>query len=119
MLLSIYNPTLSKNDQHTLTCMYTYKKHGYSMKSAFVWGESALKLYITATDANNILLQASKLEQIINLLDDKMMMRSILFYPVQRRLRAIEPQAYEEGDQIYDPVYLTPVFYHSLRPGKE
>ncbi|CAF3417994.1 unnamed protein product [Rotaria sp. Silwood2] len=118
MLLSIYNPTLSKNDQHTLACMYTYEKYGYPMKSAFVWGEAALKLYSTTTDAKNILLQASKLEQIMSLLNDKMMMKSILFYPVKRRLRTIEPQIYEEGDQIYDPIYLIPVFYHSLGPGK-
>jgi hypothetical protein len=87
MLLSIYNPTLSTNDQHTLACMHTYEKHGYSMKSAFVWGEAALKLYSTTTDAKNILLQASKLEQVMRLLDDRMMMKSILFYPVTRRLR--------------------------------
>ncbi|CAF4048709.1 unnamed protein product, partial [Rotaria sp. Silwood1] len=118
MLLSIYNPTLSKNNQHTLACMYTYEKYGYSMKSAFIWGEAALKLYSTTTDTKNILLQTSKLEQIMNLLDDKMMIKSILFYPVKRRLRIIEPQIYEEGDQIYDPVYLIPVFYHSLGPGK-
>ncbi|CAF3905061.1 unnamed protein product [Rotaria sordida] len=116
MLLSIYNPTLSNNDQHTLACMYTYEKYGCSMKSAFIWGEAALKLYSTAIDTKNILLQTSKLEQIMNLLDDKMMIKSILFYPVKRRLRTIEPQIYEEGDQIYDPVYLIPVFYHSLGP---
>jgi hypothetical protein len=57
------------------------------MKSAFVWGEAALKLYSTTTDAKNILLQASKLEQVMRLLDDRMMMKSILFYPVTRRLR--------------------------------
>ncbi|CAF4690048.1 unnamed protein product, partial [Rotaria magnacalcarata] len=28
----------------------------------------------------------------------------------------IEPQIYDEGDQIYDSVYLIPVFYHSLGP---
>ncbi len=83
MLLSIYNPTLSKNDQHTLACMYTYEKQGYSMKSAFIWGEAALKLYST----KNILLQTSKLEQVMSLLNDRMMMKSILFYPVTRRLR--------------------------------
>lgn len=87
MLLSIYNPTLSIHDQHILSCMYNYEKHGYSMKSAFVWGEAALKLYSTTTDAKNILLEVSKLEQVMNLLDDKMMMKSILFYPVTRRLR--------------------------------
>ncbi|CAF5180801.1 unnamed protein product [Rotaria magnacalcarata] len=87
MLLSIYNPTLSKNDQHTLACMYTYEKHGYSMKSAFVWGEAALKLYSTTTDVKSVLSQASKLDQVMNLLDDKMMMKSILSYPVTRRLR--------------------------------
>ncbi|CAF1511498.1 unnamed protein product, partial [Adineta steineri] len=114
MLLSIYNPTLSKTNQHTLACMYTYEKHGYSMKSAFVWGEAALKLYSTTTDAKNVLLQASKLEQIMSLLDDRMMMKSILFYPVTRRLRTIEPSVFEEGDHIYDPAYLIPVFYHSL-----
>ncbi|CAF3637003.1 unnamed protein product [Rotaria socialis] len=117
MLLSIYNPTLSKNDQHTLACMYTYEKHGYSMKSAFVWGEAALKLYSTTTDAKSVLLQTSKLDQVMSLLDDKMMMKSILSYPVTRRLRTIEPKVYQDGDQIYDPVYLIPVFYHSLGPG--
>ncbi|UJR08114.1 hypothetical protein I4U23_012391 [Adineta vaga] len=114
MLLSIYNPTLSKNDQHTLACMYTYEKHGYSMKSAFVWGEAALKLYSSTTDAKSVLLQASKLEQVMSLLDERMLMKSILFYPVTRRLRTIEPSIYAEGDQIYDPAYLIPVFYHSL-----
>lgn len=87
MLLSIYHPTLSKNDQHTLACMYTYEKQGYTMKSAFIWGETALKFYSTTTDTKNILLQASKLEQIMNLLDDRMMKKSILLYPVTRRLR--------------------------------
>ncbi|CAF4492048.1 unnamed protein product [Rotaria socialis] len=28
----------------------------------------------------------------------------------------IEPQIYDEGDRIYDPVYLIPAFYHSLGP---
>jgi hypothetical protein len=84
MLLSIYNPTLSKNDQHTLACMYTYEKQGFSMRSAFVWGEAALKLY---TDTTSILLQASKLEQVMSLLNDRMMKKSIEFYPVTRRLR--------------------------------
>ncbi|CAF4179392.1 unnamed protein product [Rotaria magnacalcarata] len=50
--------------KHTLACMHTYEKCGYSMKSAFT----------------------------------------------------IEPQIYDEGDQIYDSVYLIPVFYHSLGP---
>ncbi|CAF4873040.1 unnamed protein product [Rotaria magnacalcarata] len=45
-----------------------------------------------------------------------MMMKSILSYPVTRRLRTIEPNVYQDGDQIYDPVYLIPVFYHSLGP---
>ncbi|CAF0988647.1 unnamed protein product [Adineta ricciae] len=116
MLLSIYNPTLSKNDQHTLACMHTYEKQGYSMQSAFVWGEAALKLYSAATDAKSVLLQASKLEQVMNLLDDRMMLKSILFYPVTRRLRTVEASVFEEGDQIYDPAYLIPVFYHSLGP---
>jgi hypothetical protein len=87
MLLSTYNPTLSKNDQHTLACMYAYEKQGYSMKSAFVWGDAALKLYSTTTNTKNVLLQASKLEQVMSLLDVRMMMKSILFYPVTRRLR--------------------------------
>ena len=87
MLLSIYNPTLSKDDQHTLACMHTYEKQGYSMRSAFVWGEAALKLYSATADAKSVLLQASKLEQVMNLLDDRMMLKSILFYPVTRRLR--------------------------------
>ena len=87
MLLSIYNPTLSINDQHTLACMYTYEKQGYSMKSTFVWGEAALKFYSRTKDTKSILLQESKLEQVMNLLDDKMMMKSISFYPVTRRLR--------------------------------
>ncbi len=83
MLLSIYNPTLSKNDQHTLACMYTYEKQGYTMKSGFIWGEAALKLPST----KNILLQTSKFDQVMSLLNDRMMMKSILFYPVTRRLR--------------------------------
>ena len=87
MLLSIYHPTLSKTNQHTLACLYTYEKYGYSMKSAFVWGDAALKLYSTTTDPKYVLFQTSKLDQIMNLLDDKMMMKSILFYPVTRRLR--------------------------------
>ncbi|CAF4179621.1 unnamed protein product, partial [Rotaria magnacalcarata] len=90
----------------TLACMYTYEKHGYSMKSAFVWGEAALKLYSTTTDVKSVLSKASKLDQVMNLLDDKMMMKSILSYPVARRLRTIEPNVYQDGDQIYDPVYL-------------
>jgi hypothetical protein len=87
MLLSIYNPTLSKNDQHTLACMYTYEKQGFSMRSAFVWGEAALQLYSTTTDTKNVLLQASKLEQVMSLLNDRVMKKSIEFYPVTRRLR--------------------------------
>ena len=50
------------------------------MKSAFVFGEAALKLYSTTTNAKSILLQ------VMSLFDDKMMMKSILFYPVTRRL---------------------------------
>ena len=57
------------------------------MKSAFILGEAALKLYSTTIDTKNVLLQTSKLEQVMNLLDDKTMMKSILFYPVTRRLR--------------------------------
>jgi hypothetical protein len=87
MLLSSYHPTLSKNDQHTLACMYAYEKQGYSMKSAFVWGEAALKFYSTTANTKGVLLQASKLEQVMSLLDVRMMMKSILFYPVTRRLR--------------------------------
>jgi hypothetical protein len=64
--------------------MYTYEKQGFSMRSAFVWGEAALKLY---TDTTSILLQASKLQQVMSLLNDRMMKKSIEFYPVTRRLR--------------------------------
>ncbi|CAF2111935.1 unnamed protein product, partial [Rotaria magnacalcarata] len=74
------------------------------------------KLYSTTTDVKSVLSKASKLDQVMNLLDDKMMMKSILSYPVTRRLRTIEPNVYQDGDQIYDPVYLIPVFYHSLGP---
>ena len=87
MLLSIYHPTLSNNDQHTLECMHAYEKQGFSMKSAFVWGEAALELYSTTMEVKSVLLQASKLEQVMRLLDERMMSKSIAFYPVTRRLR--------------------------------
>ena len=87
MLLSIYHPTLSNNDQHTLACMYAYEKQGFSMKSAFVWGEAALELYGKIMESKNVLFQASKLEQVMRLLDERRMSKSIAFYPVTRRLR--------------------------------
>lgn len=87
MLLSTYHPTLSKNDQHTLACMYAYEKQGFLMQSAFVWGEAALKLYSTNTESRSVLFQTSKLEQVMSLLDERKMSKSVTFYPVTRRLR--------------------------------
>ena len=48
--------------------------------NAKIFGEAALKLYSTTTNAKSILLQ------VMSLFDDKMTMKSILFYPVTRRL---------------------------------
>ena len=86
MLLAISHPTLSEHDQHILSCMYQYEKAGYSMQSAFVWGRAAWKHYST-TDSKTVLFHTSKLEQVMDLLDERIMSRSIRFYPVTRRLR--------------------------------
>ena len=85
MLLSIYHPTLSNNDQHTLSCIYQYEKAGYSMRSTFIWGEAALNFFSSTNTAT--IFQAAKLEPVINLLEERMMRQSILSYPVTRRLR--------------------------------
>ena len=87
MLLSTYSATLSKSDQHTLACMYAYEKSGYSMRWASVWGDAALKSHSATKETKSVLFEASQLEQVMNLLDDRMMMKSILAYPVTRRLR--------------------------------
>ena len=87
MLLAIYRPTLSLDDQHTLSCMHQYEKSGYSMVSSFVWGEAALKNLADKNQIKTNLFEISKLDQILNSIDDRMMSKSILFYPVTRRLR--------------------------------
>lgn len=75
MLLSIYSPTLSENNQHILACMHQYEKCGVSlMKSTFIWGQIE----------NN---QERQFETISKLLDEKLMKKSIQFFPVTRRLR--------------------------------
>ena len=87
-LLELYKPNLSLNSQHTLACLYQYEKSGFSM------------------------LNLQKFE--LNLLDSKKMQLSIDFYPVNRRLRTIEPANFDHADEIYDPAHLIPMFFHCL-----
>jgi hypothetical protein len=82
MLLAIYRATLSNNDQHTLTCIFQYEQAGHSMRSALIWGDTAMKSSI-----KHALWQTSPIEQVLNLLDDRMVLKSIQYYPVTRRLR--------------------------------
>lgn len=98
MLLAVYHPTLSEHDQHTLACMYHCEKAGHSMHSAFLWREAALEHYSTTTDTKAVLFQTSKLEQVLDLLDERMLSRSILFYLVTRRPRVSDRQRRSSGE---------------------
>ncbi|CAF1319100.1 unnamed protein product, partial [Didymodactylos carnosus] len=118
LFLTIYNGKLSLDDQHILNAMYTYEKYGYTMYDKykpFIWGEQALKFY-TLNRQKKTLWHTPNLATILALLEDNVMLNSILYYPVVRRLRTLEPVVYEHGDIIYDPTFLIPVFYHSLAP---
>ena len=88
LLLEFYKPNLSLSSQHTLACLHQYEKSGYSS------------------------LNLQKLD--LNLLDFKKMMISIDFFPVNRRLRTVEPSKFDRAEEIYDPAHLIPMIYHGL-----
>ena len=88
VLLEFYEPNLSLSSQHTLSCLFIYERFGYST------------------------LELHNFE--LNLLDAKKLQLSIDFFPVDRRLRTVEPREFLRGEDIYDPAHLVPMLFHSL-----
>lgn len=122
-LLGAYGATLSATDQRILMLLHCYEIAGCSMTEfkPYFWGPRAIENHASNKTLGMSLLPENRMEQIIDLLDKPRVYRSILNFPLRRRLefgdKVRDANFLKTREDCYDPVFLLPLFNHLFEPG--
>ncbi|XP_056415470.1 nucleolar pre-ribosomal-associated protein 1 isoform X2 [Hyla sarda] len=124
-MLGAYGATLSVTDQKILFLLQAYEQNNVSLTDfrLLLWGPAAVEHHKTRKSLGKSLWQQPSMEEILTLLDREKMMKTVLNFPLHRKLTA-EPgmfilygdRAIEDLHSIYDPCFLMPLFCELLRP---
>ncbi|NXX39942.1 NPA1P protein, partial [Tricholaema leucomelas] len=126
VLLGAYGATLSAVDQKILLLLQLYENNNQSLINSriLLWGPAAVEHHKTCKSLGKSLWQQPSMEEILCLLDQEKMMKTILSFPQHRRL--LSPQEVQESlyrdesvkslDDFYDPCFLLQLFCELTRP---
>uniref|UniRef100_A0A8D0H9D5 URB1 ribosome biosis homolog n=1 Tax=Sphenodon punctatus TaxID=8508 RepID=A0A8D0H9D5_SPHPU len=94
VLLGAYGGTLSVIDQKILLLLQLYEKNNLSLLNfrILLWGPAAVEHHKTCKSLGKSLWQQPSMEEILCLLDQERMMRTILHFPQRRQLLPPEPE---------------------------
>ncbi|XP_073524409.1 nucleolar pre-ribosomal-associated protein 1 [Phyllobates terribilis] len=124
-MLGAYGATLSVTDQKILFLLRAYEQNNLSLTDfrLLLWGPAAVEHHKTRKSLGKSLWQQPSMEEILTLLDREKMMKTILNFPLHRKLTAepgknvlYEDRAIQDLHEIYDPCFLLPLFSELLRP---
>ncbi|XP_030057993.1 nucleolar pre-ribosomal-associated protein 1 isoform X2 [Microcaecilia unicolor] len=125
VLLGAYGATLSITDQKILLLLQLYEKNDISLTDfrLLLWGPAAVEHHKTRKSLGKSLWQQPSMEEILCLLDRERMMKTIMHFPLHRRLHTeeghqnlYEDDSISELDALYDPSFLIPLFSELFRP---
>ncbi|KAM4795619.1 nucleolar pre-ribosomal-associated protein 1 [Rhinophrynus dorsalis] len=125
VLLGAYGATLSVTDQKILLLLQSYEKNNLSLTDfrLLLWGPAAVEHHKTRKSLGKSLWQQPSMAEILTLIDREKMMKTILHFPIHRKLilEAEKDVLYEDSgikdlDKIYDPCFLLPLFSELVRP---
>uniref|UniRef100_A0A8D2JI19 URB1 ribosome biogenesis homolog n=1 Tax=Varanus komodoensis TaxID=61221 RepID=A0A8D2JI19_VARKO len=116
VLLGAYGATLSVSDQKILLLLKLYEKNGLSLVNfrILLWGPAAVEHHKTCKSLGKSLWQQPSMEEILCLLDQEMMERTILHFPQHRHL--LKGKSEVALKDLYDPCFLLQLFSELLRP---
>lgn len=119
VFLGSYKATLEKNDQILLYLLYFYEVHGADVVQyrPFLWGQAAITHYSIKKRMGDTLLNESRMEDIIVLLDKDRLMATALNFPLHLELEPYVSNTMPVAGDIYDPRFLLPILSHLLQPG--
>lgn len=119
VLMGAYSATLSTCDQKLLKIIHLYEENGidFAKFRPFLWGFKVIEMYeLTKLEST---LKLPSTDRIFELIDAEKMLKSILHFPVKRKLIPLEVAPAEQWkslDCCYDPCFLLPVLSHLLAP---
>ncbi|XP_076077212.1 nucleolar pre-ribosomal-associated protein 1-like [Mytilus galloprovincialis] len=121
ILLGSYMATLSDTDQRLLKLMYLYEKNEcvISEYRPYLWGPKAVEHHSVQKTIGPSLMKKASIDQVIENLDKAILHKSILNFPLRRKLQAYTLQDSTECKSsldIYDPCFILPLFSHILSP---
>ncbi|XP_069492442.1 nucleolar pre-ribosomal-associated protein 1 [Ambystoma mexicanum] len=125
VLLGAYSATLSVTDQKILLLLQMYEKNKLSLADfrLLLWGPAAVEHHKTRKSLGQSLWQQPSTEEILCLLDQDKMNRTVIHFPLHRHLHLEDGQGmlYKEHHMkdvhdLYDPSFLLPLFCELIRP---
>ncbi|CAC5395757.1 URB1 [Mytilus coruscus] len=121
IFLGSYMATLSDTDQRLLKMMYLYEKNEcvISEYRPYLWGPKAVEHHSVQKTIGPSLMKKASIDQVIENLDQTMLHKSVLNFPLRRKLQAYTLQDSTEcksSPDIYDPCFILPLFSHILTP---
>ncbi|XP_054556286.1 nucleolar pre-ribosomal-associated protein 1 isoform X2 [Talpa occidentalis] len=126
VLLGAYGASLSILDQKILLLLRAYEQNRLSLINfrVLLWGPAAVEHHKTCKSLGKSLWQEPSAGDILRLLDQDRMMKTILHFPQHRRL--LPPEDAQEPiftdrrivdlDSLYDPCFLLHLFSELTRP---
>ncbi|XP_075710651.1 nucleolar pre-ribosomal-associated protein 1 [Rhinoderma darwinii] len=124
-MLGAYGATLSVTDQKIVFLLQAYEQNNLSLTDfrLLLWGPAAVEHHKTRKSLGKSLWQQPSMDEILTLLDREKMSKTVLNFPLHRKLAAepgmnivYEDQAIQDLHTIYDPCFLLPLFSELLRP---
>uniref|UniRef100_A0A8C4LJS7 URB1 ribosome biogenesis homolog n=1 Tax=Equus asinus asinus TaxID=83772 RepID=A0A8C4LJS7_EQUAS len=126
VLLGAYGASLSVLDQKILLLLRAYEQNRLSLVDfrVFFWGPAAVEHHKTCRSLGKSLWQQPSVGDILRLLDQDRMMKTILHFPQNRRLLppkdtqepVFKDRSTVELDGLYDPCFLLHLFSELTRP---
>uniref|UniRef100_A0A8C4LF28 URB1 ribosome biogenesis homolog n=1 Tax=Equus asinus asinus TaxID=83772 RepID=A0A8C4LF28_EQUAS len=123
VLLGAYGASLSVLDQKILLLLRAYEQNRLSLVDfrVFFWGPAAVEHHKTCRSLGKSLWQQPSVGDILRLLDQDRMMKTILHFPQNRRLLPPKEPVFKdrstvELDGLYDPCFLLHLFSELTRP---
>ncbi|XP_075213627.1 nucleolar pre-ribosomal-associated protein 1 [Lycorma delicatula] len=119
--LSAYGATLNKTDQILLELLQLYENNGASVWEwrPCLWGPTAANYYSVHSKSSQPLWRQPRMSQVLDLLNKDVVDLTISKFPLKRSLKASDFIDVEDGEKIYDPAFLLPLFSHLLAPGAD